>query len=193
MQRQQKWISEGFAQYYQNVLLARSGTYDELKAWQKLYEGLERGRLSRPEMSPNEAASGSVRGGLMKVYWSGAALALIADVTLREQSSGEESLDLVLDKLQACCLPSDRMWSGPELFTKMDSLTAYPIFMQLYRRYADTAGFPDMRPLIERLGLSVSNGKVRLRRHAELAGIRLAITETDASAADWRHQLAVNQ
>lgn len=193
MRRQQKWISEGFAQYYQNVLLARSGTYDEQHAWQKLHEGLERGRQSRPELSPNAAASGSVRAGLMKVYWSGAALALIADVSLREQSGGEETLDLVLDRLQACCLPSDRVWSGPELFTKMDSLTSYPVFMQLYRRYADTAGFPDMAPLIERLGLSVSNGKVRLKRNAELAGIRLAITETDTAAADWRNQLAASQ
>ncbi len=74
----------------------------------------------------------------------------------------------------------------------MDSLTDYPVFMKLYRRYADTAGFPDVRPLIERLGLSVSNGKVRLRRHAERADIRQAITETDAAAADWRHQLAAN-
>jgi len=37
MHSQQKWVSEGFAQYYQNVLLARSGTYDDLTAWQKLY------------------------------------------------------------------------------------------------------------------------------------------------------------
>ena len=29
----------------------------------------------------------------------------------------------------------------------MDSLTDYPVFMKLYRRYADTAGFPDVRPL----------------------------------------------
>ncbi len=152
MQRNQKWVSEGFAQYYQNVLLARSGTYDELKAWQNIYEGLERGRQSRPEMSPNEAAAGGMRGSLMKVYWSGAALALMADVRLRELSDGEETLDLVLDSLQQCCLPSDRVWSGPELFAKMDSLTDYPVFMPLYRRYADTAGFPDMAPQIERLG-----------------------------------------
>ena len=192
MQRQQKWISEGFAQYYQNVLLARSGTYDDLRAWQKIYEGLERGRESRPELSPNAAALENVRGGLMKVYWSGAALALIADVSLRELSGGEESLDLVLDRLQTCCLPSDRVWSGPELFAKMDSLTSHPVFMPLYRRYADTAGFPDMAPLIERLGLSVSNGKVRLKRNAELVDVRLAITEVDTAAADWRHQLAAS-
>ena len=188
------FVSESiFAQYYQNVLLARSGTYDDLKAWQKIYEGLERGRLSRPELSPNEAATGSLRGSLMKVYWSGAALALMADVSLREQSNGEDSLDLVLDKLQACCLPADRVWSGTELFTKMDSLTNYPVFMPLYRRYADTAGFPDVEPLFDRLGLSVSNGKVRLKRHAELAAIRHAITEMNSDAADWRHQLAATQ
>ena len=190
MNRQQKWVSEGFSQYYQNVLLARSGTYDELTAWQKLYEGFERGRLSRPEMSPNEAAADNVRASLMKVYWSGAALALMADVKLREQSDGEETLGVVLGRLQGCCLPSDRVWSGLELFATLDSLTSYPVFMQLYRRYADTAGFPDVRPLFARLGLSASNGKVRLRRHAELADIRLAITETDTAAAVRRHQLA---
>jgi len=193
MQRNQNWVSEGFAQYYQNILLARSGTYDELKAWQKIYQGLERGRQSRPEMSPNEAAAGSLRGSLMKVYWSGAALALMADVGLRELSGGEETLDLVLDRLQQCCLPSDHVWSGPELFAKMDSLTRFPVFMRLYRRYANTAGFPDVLPLFGRLGLSVSNGTIRLRRHAELAGIRSAITELDTAAADWRHQLAANQ
>ncbi|MFQ5983770.1 MAG: hypothetical protein ACE5KS_10415, partial [Woeseiaceae bacterium] len=193
LRKQQKWIAEGFAQYYQNVLLARSGTYDELTAWQKLYEGFERGRQSRPELSPNEAAAGDVRTGLMKVYWSGAALALMADVQLREQSGGDVTLDLVLDRLQACCLPSDSVWSGPGLFEKLDSLSSYPVFMPLYRRYADTAGFPDVSPLFDRLGLSVSNGKVRIRRHAELADIRLAITETDSAAADWRHQLAANR
>ncbi len=193
LQRKHRWISEGFAQYYQNVLLARSGTYDDLKAWQKIYEGLERGRQSRPELSPNEAAAGRLRGSLMKVYWSGAALALMADVRLREQSGGEETLDLILDRLQACCLPSDHVWSGQELFAKMDALTSYPVFTPLYRRYADAAGFPDVRPLFERLGLSASNSKVRLKRHAELAEIRHAITEMNIAAADWRHQLAANQ
>ena len=51
----QRWMSEGFSQYYQNVLLTRSGAYDEQYAWQKLYDGLERVRNSRPELSPNEA------------------------------------------------------------------------------------------------------------------------------------------
>jgi hypothetical protein len=187
--RRHKWISEGFAQYYQNVLLARSGAYDEQHAWQKIHDGLERGRLSRPELSPNEAAEGESRAGLMKTYWSGAAIALIADVTLRELSDGKESLDTVLDRIQSCCLPSDRVWSGPELFAQMDALTDYPVFESLYRRYADTAGFPDTGAVFARLGLSVSDGKVKVKRHGDLRDVRLAIIAPEAGAARWRNQL----
>jgi len=188
--RRHRWISEGFAQYYQNILLSRAGVYEPQQAWQKIYAGLERGRLSQPEMSPNEAASSNRRGGgLMKVYWSGAAIALMADVTLRERSNGEESLDLVLDRLQSCCLPADRVWSGPEFMLKLDSLLNAPVFMPLYRQYADTAGFPDTRDVLSRLGVDVSNGSVRLRDNAELATLRSTLTQIDAETARWRRQL----
>ena len=192
IERNHRWISEGFAQYYQNVLLTRSGAYDDLYAWQKIYDGYERGRKSRPELSPNEASTGEVRAGLMKVYWSGAAIALMADVQLRERSGGNESLDDILDKFQACCLPSDRVWSGPEFFEQLDELASSPVFIPLYRRYADTAGFPDTSEVFERLGLAVSGDKVRIRFLAELRAIRKAILETDDATATWRDQLAAN-
>jgi hypothetical protein len=192
IEREHRWISEGFAQYYQNVLLSRSGAYDDLYAWQKIFDGLKRGRQSRPELSPNEASSGGVRSGLMKIYWAGAAIALMADVQLREQSGGKESLDDVLEKLQACCLPSVRAWSGPELFAQLDELASIPVFMPLYRRFADTAGFPDTSEVFDRLGLTVSDGEVHIRLLAELRAIRKAILETDDATASWREQLAAN-
>lgn len=139
----QKWISEGFASYYQNVLMARAGNYTTNQAIEKLTQGFGRGRGSRPELSLNDAAREGVRRARYKIYWSGAAIALLADVELRERSSGTESLDTVLDRFQRCCLPSRRSWSGTELFTKFDSLIEDPVFMPLYRQYANTAGFPD--------------------------------------------------
>lgn len=187
---EQRWVSEGFAQYYQNVLLARSGAYDPRRAWQELYEGFDRGRLSRPELSPNAAAEHGLRTARMKIYWSGAALALMADVALRERSGGAETLDDVLGRFQSCCLPSRRAWTGPEFFAKLDSLASYPVFMSLYGRYADTAGFPDTRSLFTRLGLEISDDEVHLGRGGEVASIRLAITELDPAAARWREQLA---
>ena len=188
-----RWVSEGFAQYYQNVLLARSGTYDSQHAWQKLYEGFERGRKSRPELSPNEAAEGGIRAGLMKIYWSGAAIALMADVELRERSAGRESLDTVLGRFQECCLPGDRVWSGRELFAKLDTLIDEPLFIPLYRRYADTAGFPNTKALFARLGLEIDDGQVRIRRKAELIDIRAAITRPDADTRYRAEQVAARE
>ena len=172
-----RWISEGFAQYYQNVLLARAGQYDEQRAWQKLYEGFERGRNSRPELSPNQAADRGIGAATMKIYWSGAVIALLADVELRRRSGGSESLDKALDQLQRCCLPAASSWSGTQLFEALDEFVDDPVFMPLYRQHANKRGFPDYTPVFDQLGLEVENGRVKLRNDAELAGIRRAITE----------------
>ena len=176
LRREQRWLSEGFAQYYQNVLLARAGRYTQRDAWQKLYDGFERGRTSAPRLSPNQATGGGERNTRMKIYWSGAALALMADVELRRRSNGTESLDDVLSRFQRCCLPSQRAWSGSELVTAFDSLLEEPVFAGLYRQHADSAGFPDVRPLLRRLGISVRQGEVHLENDAELAEIRAALT-----------------
>lgn len=170
-----RWISEGFAQYLQNVLLARAGRYTPERAWQKLYEGFERGRRSRPDLSPNAAAARGTRSATMKVYWSGAVLALAADLELRRSSGGQQSLDTVIVALGDCCLPSVRSWSGTELLEKLDELAGRAVFMPLYRQYGDTAGFPDYAPLFAELGLSVNRGRVVPGREVVQAALRDAI------------------
>jgi len=172
-----RWVSEGFASYYQNVLLARAGQYTEQRAWQKLWEGFERGRRSRPELSVNGAARAGIRAATMKIYWSGAAIAFLADVELRRRSDGDESLDMVLARLAECCLPSDRTWSGPELFRKLDTMIEKPLFMPLYRQYANTPGFPRVRYVLEKLGVEVKNDRVRLQSDAEWTPIRTSIMQ----------------
>lgn len=170
-----RWISEGFATYYQNVFMARAGRYTPELAWQRLTEGLERGRESRPELSPNDAAAAGIRQARMKVYWSGAAIALLADVELRTRSNGEESLDQVLGQLQECCLPSKRRWSGPQLFEKLDSFLDTPAFMPLYREYANADGFPEFEALLDELGVIRSENGVVLDDQADLAALCRAI------------------
>jgi hypothetical protein len=176
MQSRYRWISEGFASYYQNVLLARAGQYTPQYAWSRLVQGFERGRRSKPGMSPNEAASSRSRTARMKVYWSGAAIALMADVELRQRSGGKESLDSVLDQLQRCCLPTRRQWSGPRLFAKLDSFIDEPVFMPLYRRYANRGGFPDAGPTLASLGVDTKRKTLSLSSHARLSDVRRAIS-----------------
>ena len=45
---EQKWISEGFGSYYQNVLQARRGAYTEQQAWQRLHRSFKRPIRLRP-------------------------------------------------------------------------------------------------------------------------------------------------
>jgi hypothetical protein len=165
LDRRQRWISEGFAQYYQNVLLARAGRYTQEHAWQKIRDGLERGRDSVPTLSPNQAAAGGERNSRMKIYWSGAALALMADVELRRRSGGAESLDLVLDRLQACCLPSKRTWTGRDLFEQFDALLDEPLFVELYERYAERRGLPDFEAALEQPELAEIRAAITARRY----------------------------
>ena len=167
-----RWVSEGFAQYYQNLLLARAGHYSEREAWQELYEGFERGRGSALGRTPNEVANGSWRGGTMRIYWTGAVIALLGDVELRQSSDGEQSLDTVMQELMACCLPSDRMWTGPEFYEQLDAIAGRPDFMPLYRRFADSTDFPDATATLSRLGVDIENDRVSLNEDAELSELR---------------------
>ncbi len=187
LHRNQRWISEGFAQYFQNVLLSRAGQYTEEYAWQELHDGFERGRQSVPDLSPNQAARDEERNTRMKIYWSGAALALMADVELRRRSGGRESLDIVLGRLQRCCLPSPKTWSGRDLFTTLDTLIDEPLFMNLYHQYADTNGFPDVRPVLQKLGVATDDDGFRLLDNAELAAVRTAISAPVRRSATGMH------
>jgi predicted metalloprotease with PDZ domain len=173
-----RWISEGFATYYQNVLMARAGRYTPEFAWQRLTDGFDRGRESRPELSPNQAAADGIGGARMKIYWSGAAIALLADIELRQRSGGSESLDTVLGQLQLCCLPSSRRWSGQDLFRKLDTFVDAPVFMPLYRKYADEAGFPSLESALRALGIEPGINGIKLQHEAPLADIRGEITSS---------------
>jgi predicted metalloprotease with PDZ domain len=112
----------------------------------------------------------------MKIYWSGAALFLFADVELRRRSGGTETLDTVLDRFQSCCLPSKRSWSAAQLFDAFDTLIDRPLFSALYREHADAPGFPPFQSLLARLGVRSGDTPQTLDSHAELADIRAAIT-----------------
>ncbi len=163
-----RWVSEGFASYYQNVLMARGETYTPEKAWRKLYEGYGRGRASAPGMSPRSATMRN--GGLMKMYWSGAAIALMGDVKLRELTDNRESLDSAMRKIRLCCLPSRKAYSDLEFFKLLDSHTEHTVFADLHNDYANSAGFPEVRELFRRMGIQTGS-RVRLV-DAELSGIR---------------------
>ncbi len=176
-QDQDRWLAEGIASYYQSVLRARNTVLSQRRAWQKLYEGFQRGitATNRRRTLLQATEGGWSRGEIMRIYWSGAAIALLADVELRERSGGLQSLDTALGAFQSCCLPSERLWTAQEFLGRLDELTATSVFSELYRAHANSRQFPEFSEAFQRLGITVVDGKVHLLESAPLREQRDAI------------------
>lgn len=164
-----RWISEGFASYYQNVLQARAGYYSEAEAWQRLIASFERAAEVGRDMSPNDAAARPFWQARLMIYWSGAALALMADSKLRQLGT---SLDAALATLT---LPSRRSWTPGQLFALLDQNTGLDVFTPLYREHGDRLGMPDTGAVLKALGVVKTGDSVLLLDSAELSGIRQKI------------------
>lgn len=128
-----RWMSEGIASYYQNVLRARSGMLSQETAWQKLKQGFTRGRKAQDHRPLRNARK------VMHLYWGGVGFYFLADLRLREQG---KSLDQTMKRFKDCCLPSEQSWTAEELTTKLDELSQTSIFTSLLEKEATESRFP---------------------------------------------------
>jgi hypothetical protein len=174
----EKWVAEGFASYYQNVLQARNGRYSEREAWGRLANSFAQAAAGSKNISPNATRQHDFWRARMMIYWSGAALALHADVALREAAANKESLDSVLARFAACCLPSERTWRARDFFLALDRLSVEPVFVRLYDEFADTKGMPPTAALFTAMGISGIGESVRLSDDAPQVNLRRAIMLT---------------
>ena len=174
-----RWLSEGLASYYQNVARARSGALLASAAWNKLHAGFERGIRGTPAgRSLTDVSENMLRNRMfMRVYWSGAAIALLADLELRSLTGGAQSLDSALGDFAACCLPSSRIWTAREITDQLDRVTGTRVFSQLYARYADSDRFPDLGDAYARLGLRAAGDTLGFDPGAPEADIRRSIMQ----------------
>lgn len=178
------WLAEGLASYYQNVLRARAGLLDSDQAWKKLHAGFQRGlKQFEPHMTLEKDTRKLMRERkYMRVYWGGAAIALLADVHLRSESGGVESLDKVLKKLSKCCLPTKgQRWQAKELMQQLDETAGTTIFSSLYRAYAVEAAFPSLDSAYEKLGITIS-GKGSLSFDSDPNSLHRRIMRSSLSA-----------
>jgi hypothetical protein len=180
MGRDGRWLAEGIASYYQNISRARVGQMTQLAAWQKLHAGFGRGRKASGKRTLRQVNRRiSEQGGYMRIYWTGAAVAMLADVELRQQSKGRVSLDTVLAEFASCHLPSEKLWRVEDFLATLDEIGESDIFMSLYHRYADSARFPDLASAYQQLGLSVGRDN-KLQLGDDPPGLSLRTSMTGA-------------
>lgn len=171
-----RWLAEGLASYYQNVLRARSGLLSEADAWQRLDAGFARGRGALPGQSLAELAAAGRRAGTMRIYWGGAAFWLQADLALREARGF--GLDTVLGRYARCCLPADDTVEPRAFLGKLDALAGTDLLLPLADRILAMPDFPDLRATYDALGMHVTDGGATLAADPAASRLRQAIMGT---------------
>ena len=170
------WLSEGLATYYQNIIQARSGRFDETEMWHKIAAGFQRGRneqswrhINLTKVSDNLHETRQY----MRVHWSGVLFWLTVDVELRKQ--GKSSLDDALKQLRYCC--QGKSMSAEEIVSKLDELTNQNIFVPLFDKYRKSYSTPEFTSILTDLGVKQNKrtDDITFNDDAPLADIRRQI------------------
>ena len=175
MGRDGRWLSEGLASYYQNVLRARAGLLTPERAWELLDAGFGRGRRETSGTPLVELSR--THEGTMRVYWAGAAFWLQADVALRRDHA--TSLDAVLSKYADCCLSGTGETAPTQFIAELDRLSGTKVFSSHYARFAQSREFPSLDATYADLAITRRNGELRFGQDGSGAGLRRAITARD--------------
>ena len=182
LDRADAWLAEGFVTYFTEVARARAGLRPPDRAWRALADGYLRGAAAARPGLDLAAASRTMEATRRYtwVYWGGAAIALLADLALRQATDGERGLDAAMAHLHRCCARSPRAWSAAEVLAELDRWAARPWLVPLAERALAGTGFAELPASLADLG--VTDRDRALADDAPLAALRRAITAPRAPA-----------
>lgn len=174
---QDAWLSEGFITYYQVVLMGRAGYFDERGAWDDMAAGFERGAGQRGggrTLAETSAAMGRTHA-YFRVYWGGAAIALLFDAELRRSTAGARSLDDAIREVHRAFAGHGAEASAADIVRHLDAWLGRPLFSELSAGPLASKEFPDTAALLARLGVVRRDGRTSLDDDAPDAASRRAI------------------
>lgn len=179
------WMAEGWVSYYTEIMRTRAGHRSEREGWQALLEAFERGRRGGAGMTLAQTSEKMHEThAYQRVYWGGAAVALLADVELRLRTHGAVGLDDAIKELRRCCGDAEHTWSAQALLEHLDAWHGRPLFTEIAQQVLHQDGFPDVEAAMARLGVRTTpGGEVRLDDDHPAAAFRRAIMAPRPSPA----------
>lgn len=165
-----EWMEEGFATYLEPIARVRRGRMSEAELWQGLVDGLPKG-LPRAD-GPGFDADGSWG----PTYWGGAGYWLLADVAIRERTSGKKSLVDAVDAILDAGGNGTAQWTVERLVGTGDKATGVPVLRELYDKMGPRPMRIDLAALWKRLGVVPTASGARFDDAAPQAALRRALT-----------------
>jgi hypothetical protein len=168
--REHAWLSEGLATYLEPVARARVGIVSRGKFWRDLIDGLPQGLPGPGDQGLEHTRTWG------RTYWGGALFCLMVDVTLREQTGNQRSLDDVLLAIGKTGAADDVSWDIQQVLDAGERATGTTVLRKLYEQLAQHPGNVDLDRLFARLGVRAQGDSVVFDDSAPLAKIRSSIT-----------------
>lgn len=174
---EEPWMAEGWVTYYTELMRTRAGHRSELEGWNELLEGFRRGRRTVVDTTLSQTSEKMHQTrAYQRVYWGGAAIALLADVEMRLETGGTRGLDDAMKELRRCCGDAEHQWTSQALLERLDAWYGRPLFTRTAHAVLDGRDFPDVEAAMARLGAHVGlDGKIVLDDEHPAAALRRAI------------------
>ncbi|MEM9189733.1 MAG: hypothetical protein AAGF12_11190 [Myxococcota bacterium] len=186
VQREDAWLSEGIATYYQEILRARAGVISPLDAWRNIDRGFASGRRAGTGRSLREESRAVYQTfAFRRVYWGGTAIALLADIELRRGDYQARSLDDLVAAIGDCCNETTRPWPADRVLGHFAETAGAPVVSEVAEPLLASSEFPDVDAALGYLGLvRGESGRLEFDDTAPGAELRQAITAPHPALAD---------
>lgn len=160
------WMMEGSATYIEPLARAMTGQLSEAAVWSDSLDGMPKGQ-------PRSGDGGlDQHPGWGRTYWGGATFWLLADIKIREKTSGRFGL---IDALRAVNRESGgntAEWTERRVVEVGDKATGTHVLTDLYDQMKDDPVTVDLDGLFRKLGVARHDGQVVFDEQAPEAALR---------------------
>jgi len=170
LQRDHRWMQEGFSTYLEPIVRARAGNTTEADVWRRFMRSMHYGR---PEAGDRGLDRTHTWG---RTYWGGALFWMMADIELRKRTNNEKSLRDAVRGILAEGGNGRADWSTKRVVEVGDAATGTTVLRDLYAKMAEAPGDVDLDALWGELGIARVEGETVFHEDAPLAHVRRAIT-----------------
>ena len=157
------WMAEGWVSYYTELTRTWMGHRDEAAGWLALRDAFARGRRGTRLMPLGETSARMHETfAYQRVYWGGAAIAFLLDIAMRQETSGEKTLEDAMRHLRTCCGDATHKWSAETLLERLDAWYGRPLFSETAERHLRRSEFPPVDEGFAALGVRFEGDRVLL-------------------------------